>query len=685
MKKTLLIISLILLPALSVNLMAQAKKYVIFEHFTQASCGPCASQNPAMQATLNANVGRVHHIAYHTSWPGYDPMNLYNPSQVSDRVSYYGVTGVPDVVALGNKYQGSPTGVTQTLVDNLASDASPIRVIVTESSNGTTRTVLVKVFTVDSVAAVNHKVRVAVLESMINYTTPPGSNGEKNFPNVFRKMIPSTAGETFLLPALGDSAEFTFTYDLDLATWDTTRIYTCAFIQNDITKEILNSGSTLDPHWELVGVGQNFKIGYPGEVIQFTYKVINLSGEAESFRFKLNAPLQGDWAANFSIDGTMYADSVDLLIPGKTTYDLLVNVSVGSIASLGEYGISMQSLDNPQFAAVVLKSHVIYGVYELIINNDGGWGDGTGGLTPASFQQKYIDGLEYAGSDGYGVLDMTSFKKGYAANCLTNVTNYYFNVGWSFPSFTDESAAIFTAELNAGKNLLVSGQDVGWDTWDGSGNGTAATKAFYTNFLCAQYLNDGSSSDNQYIANTEDTLFGAIPTSPLTNVYGGSNFFPDEIKAVGLGTEIFYYNTAKTKKGAVRATNGTWKTVYLAASLEQMSNADARNELIKVAHDWFGGSPWTGIDPVKGTKSAHLGQNYPNPSGTATTIPLSGIDRRMTIQLLDITGRIMTSTEVNPGSQVVVLETAQLQTGLYLYRLVDNGKVLETRRMQVIH
>lgn len=684
MKRALLIIMIVFLPALSVNLMAQAKKYVIFEHFTQASCSPCALQNPAMQATLNANVGRVHHIAYHTSWPGYDPMNLYNPSQVSDRVGYYGVSGVPDVVALGNKYQGSPTGVTQTLVDNLASDASPIRVILSESSNGTTRTVQVKVFTVDTVASVNHKVRVAVLESMINYTTPPGSNGEKNFPNVFRKMIPSTAGETFLLPALGDSATFTFTYDLDLATWDTTRIYTCAFIQNDITKEILNSGSTLDPHWELVGIGQNFKIGYPLEVVQFAYKVINLSGDAENFRFKLNAAGGGDWFSSFFINGILYSDSVDLLIPGKTTYDMMVNVSVGSMAALGEYGISMQSLDNPEFAAVVLKSHVIYGVYELIINNDGGWGDGSGGLTPESFQQRYIDGLEYAGSEGFGVVDMTSFKKGYAANCLTNVTNYYFNVGWTFPSFTDESAAIFTSELNAGKNLLVSGQDVGWDTWDASGNGTTATKAFYTNFLCTQYLNDGGSSDNQYIANTEDTIFGAVPVSPLTNVYGGSNFFPDEIKAVGLGTDIFYYNTAKTKKGAVRATNGTWKTVYLGASLEQMSNADARNELVKVAHDWFGGSPWTGITPVNGAKGTYLGQNYPNPAGTSTTIPVSGIEQGMTLQILDITGRVLITKDVKPGSVSVVVETAALKSGIYLYRLVSKGSVLETKRMQII-
>lgn len=181
MKKISFLLIISLSMGLSSNLLAQAKKYVIFEHFTQASCAPCAQQNPFMEATLDANVGRTHHISYHTSWPGYDPMNLYNAAQVQDRVTYYGVTGVPDVLGCGNKYHGSPTGVTQTLVDNLASDAAPIRVLVSETSNGTARTVKVKVFTVDSIPAGSYKIRVAVLEKMVDYVTPPGSNGERTF------------------------------------------------------------------------------------------------------------------------------------------------------------------------------------------------------------------------------------------------------------------------------------------------------------------------------------------------------------------------------------------------------------------------------------------------------------------------------------------------------------------------
>ncbi len=683
MNKTILFILVAALTGFSTSVFAQAKRYVIFEHFTQASCAPCAAQNPFMQVTLDANVGRVHHIAYHTSWPGVDPMNTYNAIQVADRVSYYGVTGVPDVIGLGNKYEGSPTGVTQALVDNLASDPAPIRVIVKETSNGTVRTVTVKVFTVDTIAAATYKIRLAVLEKWVHYTTPPGSNGEKNFPDVFRKMVPSTAGELYTPAGIGDSVTFTYTYNLDMAKWDTTQIYSLAFIQNETTKEIINSGSTIDPSWELVGVDPVFKKGISGDVKTFHYKVHNLGSAAEFFRFKLISDQPTGWSADFTLNGQLNPDSVDISIPAKTTYDLSVDVTIGSGVGLGIFAISMKSLDNPEFATVSLKSFVISGVKEMIVNNDAGWGDGSG-LTTGSFQQKYIDALVYSGSTAYAVVDMTTLKKAFNYDCLSEVVNYFFNIGWSFPAFTNESVELLKSELNAGKRLFVSGQDIGWDVWtaaSGGGHGTDSTKAFYTNYLCSHFITDGTTANNQFIANVLDPVFGQVPTSPLTNVYGGSNFFPDEINAIGLGSDIFYYNATQTKIGGVKAENGTWKIVYLAASLEMISDDVSRNEVIKTARVWFGGTP-VGIDADK-PKTAQLGQNFPNPAKDQTIIRLSAIDRDMTIEVSDLMGQTLLNVPVKAGASTIQLSTSTMQNGLYFYRLISSGMVVDTKKMQV--
>src|SRR3954467_14352034 len=90
----------------------QSQRLVLAEEFTQASCPPCASQNPAFNALLTANASKVTSIKYQTSWPGTDPMNAQNPNEVATRVALYNVSGVPDspmdgVEQTGGSYTGA--------------------------------------------------------------------------------------------------------------------------------------------------------------------------------------------------------------------------------------------------------------------------------------------------------------------------------------------------------------------------------------------------------------------------------------------------------------------------------------------------------------------------------------------------------------------------------------------------
>jgi hypothetical protein len=684
MKKIFLFLFILSLLGFSTDTFSQARRFVLIEHFTQASCAPCAQQNPFLQTILDVNRGSVHHVAYHTSWPGVDPMNTYNAPEVAARVSYYGVTGVPDCFMLGNQYHGGPAGVSQNMLNDASSEPSPIRVNVKETSNGTVRTVKVKVYTVDTVPSANYKIRVAVNEQWVHYATPPGSNGEKDFPDVFRKMLPNTTGDAYTPAAIGDSVTFTYTYTLDLTHWDTAQIYSLAFIQNETTKEVLNSGSSFNPGYELVPVDPCFQAGTSGDVKQFHFKLINFSNTAQNFRVKLTEGHSNDWTRTFTIGSNSYQDSTDLLIPAKTTIDVVTDITITTQADLENYTFSMKSLDNINYDPQTLNFYVIADVYELIVNNDGSWGDGSN-TSAEDFQQNYIDGLTYAGSTNFSVTRLGAVLKAQKFSCLTGVVNYYFNVGWSFPGISTQAAALYTSELNAGKNLFISGQDIGWDVWDPtSGHSTPEAKTFYTNFLNAQWLSDGGTADNKLIANTEDTIFGLIPTSNVVNVYGGAYFYPDEIKAIGNGTEIFYYDAAKTKQAGVRAFNGTWKTVYLAPSLEMVQDVSTRKEIIKVSHDWFGGTS-SGVQTHGNRQPDFLLLNYPNPAGDQTTILLNRIDGPMTIELLDVSGRSMNSYPVSTGMKEIKISTSELAGGLYFYRLVSEGRILGTKRMQVIH
>ena len=60
---TIILASLLML--VSLQLKAQNERILLFECFTNASCGPCAQQNPALDALINANADRVAAIKYH--------------------------------------------------------------------------------------------------------------------------------------------------------------------------------------------------------------------------------------------------------------------------------------------------------------------------------------------------------------------------------------------------------------------------------------------------------------------------------------------------------------------------------------------------------------------------------------------------------------------------------------------
>ena len=128
MKKRLLTIFAIV-GATSLN--AQVQRTPFIEHFTQASCGPCASQNPTMYTTLD-NFGSANYVkvTHQVSWPGFDPMYNDFPIGPDARVSYYSVSGVPDCSLNGGATASPNTAVTTTTLNNMAAQTTAYAVTV---------------------------------------------------------------------------------------------------------------------------------------------------------------------------------------------------------------------------------------------------------------------------------------------------------------------------------------------------------------------------------------------------------------------------------------------------------------------------------------------------------------------------------------------------------------------------
>lgn len=224
---------------IAVVVSAQSQRLVLLEYFTQASCGPCATYNPTINAMLAANPNTVIALKYQTSWPGVDPMNTHNPTEVANRVTYYGVSGVPNGVIDGNYYNGHPTGVNINTINTRASVPSPFQISVNHTLSENRDSIHVTA-TITATQNISEPLtaRIAVIEKHISFNNPPGTNGEKDFYSVMKKMLPNVNGNS--LPATMNANDaITINESWKLANiYDLNQVAVVAFVQNTTSKEV---------------------------------------------------------------------------------------------------------------------------------------------------------------------------------------------------------------------------------------------------------------------------------------------------------------------------------------------------------------------------------------------------------------------------------------------------------------
>lgn len=234
----------------------QTPRMVLIEEATNASCPPCASQNPAFDNLLNQNRDKLTAIKYHWYFPGYDPMHNHNVAENNARVSYYGINGVPTAAIDGDipngptfSYPGGPHGYTQALIDQYAAIPAPFLVWLSHRISDDQDSIYVDMM-IEATEAIsgNMVAHMVVVEKEVHFTSAPGSNGEKDFLDVMKKMIPNQNGTA--LPASFAAVD----YVIIQGAWNLQNIYdmdqlgVVGFIQNSNNKDVYQAAnSTNEP------------------------------------------------------------------------------------------------------------------------------------------------------------------------------------------------------------------------------------------------------------------------------------------------------------------------------------------------------------------------------------------------------------------------------------------------------
>lgn len=246
MKKFLSLLTLSLIIGIGV-INAQNQRTVVLECFTSTTCGPCASANPALDNLINNNADKLIAIKYHVNWPAAgDPMNLHNPGDVSSKVSFYSINAVPYSVGDGT-WVGNSSSVSQAMINQWAAVDSPIDMRMTHYFNATQDTMFVVVMGRAS-SAINSnslKLNISVIEKTMEYASAPGSNGERIFHNVMKKLLPSVAGTSIAAMEAGDY--FAYKYSWALANvMNVSELTAVAWLQDGTTKQMIQGCKSSD-------------------------------------------------------------------------------------------------------------------------------------------------------------------------------------------------------------------------------------------------------------------------------------------------------------------------------------------------------------------------------------------------------------------------------------------------------
>lgn len=670
-------------------------KNAILEEFTGIHCQYCPDGHAIAQSIVDNNPGRAYTIAIHQG-------SYANPAsgepdyrtQFGDAIAgQTGLTGYPSGTVNRHSFTGGPTALSRgewtAKCDEIMQEVSPVNIGISSEYEASTRelTITVELYYTSNAPTASNFINVALTQDSI-YGPQTGGGAGNNYRHMhmLRHLVTGQWGDEVTTTTAGSLVTRTYTYTVPDAYNNIPAIVENMKVVAFVTKDHqeIYTGDQVDA----IG-GTNMYIGnftatepYIQKSTEGTEVAFNIDANSniagtEPFEVWLETEnLPADWQATFTVDGEIYpASGAVINLTKGTPTQITVNITPGALAGFPGFVLRMKSVNNPTAPEKIYRTMVVSGVTDLLVN-------GTGGPETVNNQDAYLDGFAAAGITSVAVVNANVMRDMINAEAYEDVITIWLNIAWTFPALIDSQAEAVMAFMDAGHDVFIAGQDIGWDIMSGAdgSNGTPVTQNFYTNYLKAEYLADGSTTNNKLTANPSDPLFGAVAQSSIVDVYGG-NMYPDELNAL-TGADIIFNYVTTAKHAAIKYENEDYRSIYFGIGLEMISNADIRNEIIEISRQWLTGDI-VGVQYNEVVNALMSGQNYPNPASEYTYIPVSKAAQGGVIEIYNLNGKRVLTQKV--GSDLVYqVNLSKLPSGFYTYRVVNGNNISETHKLSVI-
>jgi len=225
------------------------QKIVLIEDFSNVSCTPCVTSNYILRSLKSSySSEKLLTIKFSANFPSpQDPMYLANKEDADARLSYYTIFSTPTIIVDGiNKTVATDSMSIKSKIDASLLITPKFSIELEDSIAGQTMFVNGKVKLLDNtgIDLISMVLHGVIIESKIEYATPPGSNGETEFDDVMRKMLPSNSG--FPISNIESEGEINFNWETKInSTWNKDRLETIVYVQHANSKEIFQAKSTI--------------------------------------------------------------------------------------------------------------------------------------------------------------------------------------------------------------------------------------------------------------------------------------------------------------------------------------------------------------------------------------------------------------------------------------------------------
>jgi hypothetical protein len=669
-------------------------KLSLVERFTNASCVPCAQMNAAWYTATSQNYvnsGLVSHIVYNVWWPGAgDPMYLLNLSDNTTRTNYYGCNYVPWIDINGTQISETQGAFTSAVTNGNAQFA-PFNIVITQGvvSNNLIE-IGIKIIRDPSDVTTfgNFKLRVALTEKTVSYSTPPGGNGETIFYSICRKMMPNAVGTSFTIPDPGDSTTVTVQYSptaefLQAVNMDSLRVV--AFIQDDNNRQIYQSNmhDINQNYMATISSQDEYFFGASSGTASYTAYIKNIGLFPDTYNINLDFSGPSGWAQTFStVNGTFNLGETDTVTvnPGDST-EVQVSVDANLINGFGktvlQFVSNQGSFGNTEFRFTT------FGLDVLVVDDDGG----------ENYEQYIQNELVSLNSD-YGMIPSDFIPSN--LDSLNTFNIVIWNTGVTEPGISQNEMNIIKSFLDNGGDLYLNGVDIAYQLADPSSPYyTTESLDFFNNYLHSSYvLREHSALITQGISG--DPITDGIGMMNISGGTGASTInhslghYANQINAVGTNNaNIFSFWLKPDEHPGIRAFHGTSsKVVFTTFGFETIAQAEIRELFAERILEWLD-IPVSVDENLSNTLpvSFELLQNYPNPFNPTTSITYQVAEASLvSIKVYDLIGRelaVLVNEFKQPGSYQVNFGSENLASGVYFYRMTT-GEYSAVRKMNLL-